>query len=138
MEIKNKGYMNTLTIIPNKDLRVLNSKANISEGKNTYRAITKCKAGFMVSSTVEASSPIMAFRQYNPKSLQSLAIVGDGFDFTVYARQGKKVWASDDILLEMTVGDINQSLANTALYSQTQYKAVNASSWASKAFVVNE
>ena len=130
--------MNTLTIIPNKDLRVLNSKTNISEGKHTYRAITKCKAGFMVSSTVEASSPIMAFRQYNPKSLQSLAIVGDGFDFTVYARQGKKVWASDDILLEMTVGDINQSLANTALYSQTQYKAVNASSWASKAFVVNE
>ena len=78
MEIRNKGYMNTLTLIPNKDLRVLNSKANISEGKNTYRAITKCKAGFMVSSTVEASSPIMAFRQYNPKSLQSLAIVGDG------------------------------------------------------------
>jgi hypothetical protein len=41
------------------------------------------------------------------------------------------------MLSQLEVGDINQSLSNTALYSQEQYKAVNAKSWASKAYVMN-
>jgi hypothetical protein len=132
--------MSQITVIPNPDLRVLNSKAAVlKDGQlRTYRAVTKSKAGFMVTSTVKACNPIMAFRQYQPKALVSLAVVGDNMDFTVYARQGKKVWASEDILKDMTVGDINQSLYNTCLGNHTQYAAVNAKTWASKAFVMNE
>jgi hypothetical protein len=44
----------------------------------------------------------------------------------VYARTGKKVWIEEALLCELEVGDINQSLTNTALYSQAQYNAVNA------------
>jgi hypothetical protein len=57
---------------------------------------------------------------------------------TVYARTGKKVWIVKDMLKELTVGDINQSLSDTSLYSQEQYKAVNARSWVSKAYMMNE
>jgi hypothetical protein len=41
-------------------------------------------------------------------------------------------------LSEVTVGDINQDLSNTALYCQGQYQAVNAKTWADKAYVMNE
>ena len=56
----------------------------------------------------------------------------------MYARNGKKVWASECFLRDIEVGDINQDLHNTALYNQAQYQAVNAKSWASKAYVMNE
>jgi hypothetical protein len=42
------------------------------------------------------------------------------------------------MLAEMTVGDINQDLSNTALYNQYQYQAVNAKTWACKAYVMND
>jgi hypothetical protein len=42
------------------------------------------------------------------------------------------------MLAEFTIGDINQDLYNTALYSQHQYATVKAKSWASKAYVMNE
>ena len=119
-----------------KDLQVLNYSVS-KEG--TYRVITKCQAGFMVSSEVQAKSAISAFRQYKPKAIQSIAYVMEsGSTITVFARNGKKVWASECFLREVEVGDINQSLYNTALYSQNQYAAVNAKSWASKAYVMNE
>jgi hypothetical protein len=57
---------------------------------------------------------------------------------TVYARNGKKVWATESFLRDLTVGDINQDLYNTALYNQKQYVAVNAKTWADRAFVENE
>lgn len=107
-------------------------------GKGIYRVITKCQAGFMCSSDVEADSPIAAFRRYKPKAIQSIAYVGVHGPITVFARNGKKVWASEDFLSEVTVGDINQDLHNTGLYSQSQYIAVNAKTWASKAYVMNE
>jgi len=61
-----------------------------------------------------------------------------GYPVTVYARAGKKVWASECFLSEVTVGDINQDLSNTALYDQHQYQAVKAKTWADKAYVMNE
>jgi hypothetical protein len=42
------------------------------------------------------------------------------------------------MLAEITVGDINQDLYNTALYNQFQYQAVNAKTWGSKAYVMND
>jgi len=123
----------------NKDLRVLSFMDDFKAGKGTYRIITKCQAGFMVSSEVEADSAIQVFRRYKPKAIQSIAfLLENKYPITVYARNGKKVWASECFLSEVTVGDINQSLSNTALYGQGQYEAVKAKTWADKAYVMNE
>ena len=123
----------------NKDLQVLHFGDNFVAGEGVYRVITKCQAGFMVSSDVEAKSAISAFRRYKPKAIQSIAfMLNGGHPITVYARAGKTVWASECFLSEVTVGDINQDLSNTALYNQYQYKAVNAKTWADKAYVMNE
>jgi len=122
----------------NKDLKVLSFMGEFKAGKGTYRVITKCQAGFMVSSDIEANSAIAAFRRYKPKAIQSIAFISNGYPITVYARAGKKVWASECFLSEVTVGDINQALHNTALYGQGQYEAVNAKTWADKAYVMNE
>ena len=132
--------MKNIIIAPgNRDLKVLSFMDNFKAGKGTYRVITKCQAGFMVSSDVEADSAIQAFRRYKPKAIQSIAyLLNGGYPVTVYARAGKKVWASECFLSEVEVGDINQELYNTALYGQGQYQAVNAKSWASKAYVMNE
>jgi len=122
-----------------RDLNVLSFMDNFIAGEGTYRVITKCKAGFMVSSDIQASSAIQAFRRYKPKAIQSIAyLIGDGYPVTVFARNGKKVWASECFLSEVTVGDINQDLYNTALYSQYQYQSVKAKTWADKAYVMNE
>jgi hypothetical protein len=48
------------------------------------------------------------------------------------------VWVAEAMLADFTVGDINQDLSNTALYNQYQYQAVNAKTWADKAYVMNE
>lgn len=130
-------------ILPRKELIVMDFLKDdedkiLRHGKGTYRVIVKCQAGYMCSSDVEADSPIAAFRRYKPKAIQSIAYVTKYGDLTVYARNGKKVWATREFLSEVTVGDINQSLHNTALYSQHQYQAVNAKSWADKAYVMNE
>ena len=123
----------------NKDLQVLHFGDNFVAGEGVYRVITKCQAGFMVSSDVEAKSAISAFRRYKPKAIQSIAfMLNGGHPITVYARNGKKVWASECFLREIEVADINQDLSNTALYNQYQYAAVNAKTWADKAYVMNE
>lgn len=122
-----------------RDLNVLSFMDNFVAGEGTYRVITKCKAGFMVSSDIQASSAIQAFRRFKPKAIQSIAfLLNGGHPITVFARNGKKVWASECFLSEVTVGDINQDLYNTALYSQYQYQSVKAKTWADKAYVMNE
>ena len=122
-----------------RDLNVLSFMDNFVAGEGTYRVITKCKAGFMVSSDIQANSAIQAFRRYKPKAIQSIAfLLNGGHPITVFARNGKKVWASECFLSEVTVGDINQDLYNTALYSQYQYQSVKAKTWADKAYVMNE
>jgi hypothetical protein len=132
--------MKNIIIAPgNLDLKVLSFMDNFVAGEGTYRVITKCKAGFMVTSDIQASSAIQAFRRYKPKAIQSIAfMMNGGYPVTVYARSGKKVWASECFLSEVTVGDINQDLYNTSLYGQGQYQAVNAKTWADKAYVMNE
>ena len=129
--------------VKNRDLNVtsLGDEFMCSEGK--YRVITKCQAGFMVTSVVEASSAVNALRRYKIKAVQAIARIknvdgiGD-YEFTVFARAGKKIWIEEEMLAQMTVGDINQDLSNTALYNQYQYNAVNAKTWACKAYVMND
>lgn len=131
----------------NKDLKVLGFFNKDGEGetvcgKGKYRVITKCQAGFLVSSVIEASSALNVLRSYKPKSLQSIARImesmGQEFDITVFACSGKKVWITEEMLSDICVGDINNGFQNTALYNQFQYSAVNAKSWASKAYVMND
>ena len=130
--------------IQNRDLQVLTyGSREFVCGEGKYRVITKSRAGYMISSVAKAKSPVYAFRQYKPKAIQSIAFIktlsdGSECEFTVFARNGKKIWASEEFLREVEVGDINQGLYNTALYNQLQYQAVNAKSWASKAYVMNE
>ena len=131
----------------NKDLKVMSfykgaEKNDSMCGAGKYRVITKCQAGFMITSVVDASSALNALRQYKVKAIQSIArikeVSGNEHDFTVFARSGKKIWVAEDMLAEFTVGDINQELSNTALYDQFQYASVNAKTWADKAYVMNE
>jgi len=135
--VKNEAVI----VVPRRELEVLIAfRGSNAIGKGTYRVITQCRAGFMVSSEVECDRPIQAFRAYKAKAIASIAWINPltGTPVIVYARRGKKVWASESLLVDMVVGDINQDLSNTGLYSQEQYKAVNSTSWASKAYVMNK
>ena len=122
----------------NRDLNVFEFLGEEYCGAGKYRVITKCRAGFMVTSVVEVESAIQAFRRYKAKAIQSIARIKGEHEFTVFARAGKKVWIAEEMLAEFTVGDINQDLTNTALYNQFQYQAVKAKTWADKAYVMNE
>jgi hypothetical protein len=136
--------INKLVIaVKNRDLIVTNLEDPFMCGEGKYRVITKCRAGFMVTSVVTASSAMNALRRYKMKYVQSVIRIKDvkdigEVDFTVYARVGKKIWIEEDMLAEITVGDINQDLSKTALYNQYQYQAVNAKTWACKAYVMNK
>jgi hypothetical protein len=125
--------------IANRDLQVFHKESTDMCGKGKYRVIVKCQAGFMATSTTEAESAIEVFRRYKLKSVHSIAkVINDDFDSTVYARVGKKIWIAEGLLVEIKVGDINQDLYKTALYSQYQYKSVNANSWESYAYQMNK
>jgi hypothetical protein len=128
--------MKKMTVVPRKDLVVFPAERT-QYGKGKYLVVTKCQAGFPTTSYVDVDSPIAAFRRYQPKAIMNISKVGDNHNSTVFARTGKKVWIAEEMLVEITVGDINQELMNTGLYSQEQYKAVGAKSWASMAYVKN-
>ena len=139
-----KNNINKLVIaVKNRDLFITNLEDPFMCGEGKYRIITKCRAGFMVTSVITASSAMNALRRYKVKNVQSVIRIKDvkdigEYDFTVFARVGKKIWIEEDMLAEMTVADINQDLSKTSLYSQYQYQAVNAKTWADKAYVMNE
>ena len=132
--------MNELKVIKRNELVVLPSM----EGKSlegTYNVVTKNKAGFPSISSVTAKTPYEVFSRYVKGAIMNISLVGDsGFNFTMYARNGKKVWISEDILKEVKVGDINDGsqMVKTGLYSQQQYQLVGAKSWADKAYVMNQ
>jgi hypothetical protein len=136
--------MNKLVIaVKNRDLTITNLEDPFMCGEGKYRIISKCRAGFMVSSLTTAKSAIAVLRDCKMKAVQSISRIKDiegigEYEFTVYARAGKKVWIEEDMLAEVTVGDINQDLYKTALYNQFQYQSVNAKTWADKAYVMNE
>jgi hypothetical protein len=137
--------MEKLVVVRREGLKVMTTSNalrpymdKLLSGRVLYRAVAKCQAGYLCTSEAYAHSPIEAFRRYQPKALQSLEVVTEsGSTITMYARVGNKVWASDMLLIDMEVRDINQDLGKTALYSQAQYEVVNAKNWAAKAFRVN-
>ena len=141
-KIKTKVMKKVVIAQRNRDLNVFEFLGEEYCGEGKYRVITKCQAGFLITSVVEADSAINALRRYHIKAVHTIArikeVEGLGErDFTVYARSGKKIWVEKDMLADFTVGDINQDLYKTALYNQYQYNAVNAKTWADKAYVIN-
>ncbi len=128
----------------------INRTDYIQNRKGQYRAIVKVKAGFMTvvdDLGIQANwgkqqwnKPVEVFRGFKKGALQSIQFraEGTGAWLTVFARIGNKVKVADDELLaDMTVGDINQDWSTSNLCSLGQYNAVGAKTWADKAFVKN-
>ena len=111
------------------------------------RFISKCRAGFMTISDARDFDikmyndyPETLISGFKKGALQTVEVQLNGSDhyLTVFARQGKKIHLIDEaILAELTVGTVNQYFYNTDLYSQNQYSAVGAKTWADKAYVGN-
>ena len=129
----------------------INETEFINGRKGEYRAIVKCRAGFMTivdDLGIQANwgrqdwnSAMDVFRGFKKGALQTIQFKAEGTNswLTVFARKANKVILMDkQMFMDMKVGDINQDWSNTNLYNQDQYKTVNAKTWASKAFVINE
>ena len=112
-----------------------------------FRFISKCRAGFMTivdgrdfDNAMYMQHPESLITGYKKGALQTVQFNPEGTDIwlTIFARVGKKIHLCDQtILRDLTVGTINGLYYNTNFYSQSQYRAVGATSWASKAFVEN-
>ena len=133
---------------PSSKITVLGYSNEIRYGKGTYRIVTKTNGGFPKAHDIVADSPYHAFYFADLKKLLSISYISESttkpfpqgdqsYNITLYARSGRKVWAINQILEEMTVGDINQDMSKTDFYNQHQYDYVNARSWSDKAFVQN-
>ena len=116
--------------------------------KGQFRFVVKVKAGFVTINESPSwqneqfsENPSLVLGNYEKGALQTVEFKAEGSDFwlTVFARVGKKIKLVDLSILEgLKVGTINQLWLNTELYSQEQYKVVNAKSGDSKAYVMNE
>ena len=129
---------NNLTVL-DKTIIIVNF-INVRSGK--FTAIVKVKAGFFsLVSRNDWETIYDVFSFFKKGALQYIEFTPEGSDtsLTVFAMKGKKCLIMDKELAEMiTVGDVNSTWVSTNLYNQEQYKAVNATSWISKVFVVNE
>jgi hypothetical protein len=128
-----------MNIINTLDLHTVNF---INGQKGSYRVVVKCPAGFYVIREIqsdEMTSPTEMLSWYKKGSLASIEFKAERGEYwlTVFAMKGKKCMVIDeDILKDLTVGTINQYFIDTNLYSQRQYMAVGAKTWADKAFTL--
>jgi hypothetical protein len=126
----------------------LNTVNFIKGQKGEFRTVSKVKAGFMTvvgfnkfANETFSNDPSQVLGWFKKGSLQSVEFKAEGSNYwlTVFARVGKKVkMVDEDILRGLKVGNINSFWLNTDLYSQRQYEVVNAKSWDSFAFVMND
>jgi hypothetical protein len=133
------------------NLEGINQVDFIGSSKGVFRAIVKVQAGFMTvvddlgiqagwRTGAQWKKAIDVFRGFKKGALQTIQFKATDSDswLTVFARKGNKVILMDtELFLTMKVGDINQDWSNTNLYSQANYRAAGAKSWADKAFVEN-
>ncbi len=118
----------------------------INDRKGDYRVIVKTRGGMLSVGDVEMrdylkENPTAILQSYKPKALQTVEFRPEGSKYwlTVFARTGKKIHTIDnDILRHITVGTINSYFLGTTIYNMSQYKAVGATSHASKAFTQNK
>ena len=130
------------------NLERINQVDFINGQAGEYRAIVKVQAGFLTVvedlgiranwGRKQWNSAIDVFRGFKKGALQTIEFKAEGSNtwLAVFARAGNKIKLMDErLFMDMEVGDINQNWSNTNLYSQTQYNAVGARTWADKAFV---
>jgi hypothetical protein len=130
------------------NLERINQVDFINGQAGEYRAIVKVQAGFLTVvedlgiranwGRKQWNSAIDVFRGFTKGALQTIEFKAEGSNtwLAVFARAGNKIKLMDErLFMDMEVGDINQNWSNTNLYSQTQYTAVGARTWADKAFV---
>jgi hypothetical protein len=111
----------------------------IGDRKGIFQAIVKVQAGFMIAT--ELGSELPSLGRWKKGALQTIQFNAEGTNhwMTVFAKKGTKVVLLDEKIAEtVTVGTINSLFYNTNLMDQSQYKAVNAKTWADKAFLLNE
>ena len=111
----------------------------IGERKGKFQAIVKVPAGFM--SAYEIGSELPSLNRWKKGALQTIQFQPEGSKswLTVFAKKGTKVVIMDEKIAEvLEVGTINQLFYNTNLMDQNQYQAVNARTWADRAFLLNE
>ena len=132
--------MSNLIVVKRKGFQMLHELEGM-DLKGTNIIVTKCNAGYPTVSTIKADTPYQAFRRYQTGAIMNISFMNQNVNhnFTIYARQGKKVWMSPELAKDITVADINDGsqMVKTSLYSHEQYKAVNAKTWASKVFIKN-
>jgi hypothetical protein len=119
-----------------KDLKVVDF---IGDKKGIFQAIVKTQAGFMTA--YEIGSDLPSLNRWKKGALQTIQFQPEGTQgwLTVFARKGTKVVLVDEKIAEqLEVVTVNQLFYNTNLYSQDQYKAVGAKTWADKVFVENK
>jgi len=139
----------TTTNTINTDIKVLDKSITVKNAirgrRGTYRAITKINGFFTTVTRNEWENIYDVFSTYIRKGvLQTIEFTPEDSNISVivFAMKGKKCIVMDKELAEMiTIGDVCDSKgawSSTNLYNQEQIKTVNASSWSSKVFVVNE
>ncbi len=111
----------------------------IGDREGIFQAITKVPAGFMIAT--EIGSELPSLNRWKKGALQSIQFKAEGANhwMTVFAKKGTKIVLLDEKIAEtVEVGTINSLFYNTNLMDHNQYKAVNAKTWADKAFLLNE
>ncbi len=107
--------MKKVTIINTNNI---NETDFIQGRKGEYRAIVKCRAGFMTIAENAGVSAIDVFRGFKKGALQTIEFKAKDTNtwLTVFARKAKKVVLMDkQLFMDMQVGDINQDWYNTNL-----------------------
>ena len=134
-----------LVIVGNEKLMLTDILSEHTAGK--FRMIVKTKLGMTCVDARDFENPRLMenpeciISGYKKGVLHTVQFQPEGYDFwlTVFSRTGKVVKLIDEsILVNLTVGTINQLYYNTNLYNQYQYKAVNSKTWASMAYKMNE
>lgn len=126
-------------------INTVNYLTDYTKGK--FRFIVKCRAGFMTVTDARdddneryIQDPESLLTGFTKGAIQTIEFCPEGGNYylTIFAKKGTTVVLMDKaIMANLTVGTINQLFYNTNLYSQDQYNAVNARTWADKAYVDN-
>ena len=134
-----------LVIVGNEKLMLTDILTRYTAGK--FRHIVKTKLGMTCVDARDWDNPRMMknpeciISGYKKGTLQTVQFQPEGYShwLTVFSRTGKTVKLIDEsILVNLTVGTINQLYSNTNLYNQYQYQSVGAKTWASMAYKKNE
>tara|TARA_R110000737_G_scaffold2876_3_gene8010 strand:+ start:848 stop:1297 length:450 start_codon:yes stop_codon:yes gene_type:complete len=132
-------------IVSDSSIMLVDILSQYADGK--FRHIVKTKLGMTCVDARDFDNPRMMenpeyiINGYKNGVLQTVQFQPSGTNtwLTIFSRTGKKVKLIDEsILVNLTVGTINNLYYNTNLYSHQQYKSVNSKSWASMAYQMNE